>query len=236
MNTPSQAPPLICLLGGSFNPPHSGHFRIAIETYEALSPAKILFLPCSNPPHKSADSLLSFDFRVTLLRAALAEAGLSEHFDVCEVENERSGPSYTVDTLAILAERCPGQRLAFVMGGEDYANLFTWRNWREIPNLADLVVLSRGDKGKEALHAVTRAFWPEARAVHTSLPAVTDAFALPGAGRLLFLSPPLLEISSSLVRERWLEQRRLDFLMPKSILFLLDKQKRTIRELWKSFP
>ena len=236
MNTSSQSLPLICLLGGSFNPPHAGHFRIAIETYEALSPSGVLFLPCATPPHKSADNLLSFEFRVALLRAALAEAGLDESFGVCEVENERSGPSYTVETLAILAKRRPDQRLAFIMGGEDYAHLATWKGWRELPDLADLVVLSRGDKGREAFHAATRLLWPEARAEDSVFSAVTDVFVLPGGGRLLFLPQPLLEISSSLVRERWLQGRHLDFLVPNSIQILLNEQKRTIRELWKSFP
>ena len=235
MDTDSSSLPLIALLGGSFNPPHAGHFRIAIEAGEALSPELTLFVPCANPPHKRSDNLLPFAFRVELLRAALNEADMDKNFAVCEVENERSGLSYTVDTLAVLAEHYQDKRLAFIMGGEDYAQLSTWRHWREIPALADLVVLPRGENGKNSFAETTRALWPEAREMRTPFPAVTEAFALPGKGRILFLPQPLLAISSSMVRDRWLQRRRLDFLVPRAIQLLLRAQESTIRELWNSF-
>ena len=236
MDAVSSSMPLIALLGGSFNPPHAGHFRIAIECAEALLPAETLFVPCACPPHKSADNLLPFDFRVALLRAALAEAGMDKSFGVCEVEGERSGPSYTADTLAILSARRPGTRLAFIMGGEDYAQLATWRRWRELPALADLVVLPRGERSRESFCDTTRSLWPEARKTQTPFPAVAEAFALPEGGRLLFLPQPLLDISSSMTRERWLHGRRLDFLLPQSVQNLLRERESVVRQLWGRFP
>lgn len=236
MDSASSSPLLIALLGGSFNPPHAGHFRIAIECAEALFPAETLFVPCACPPHKSEDNLLPFDFRVALLRAALAEAGMDKSFGVCEVESERSGPSYTADTLAILVARRPDARLAFIMGGEDYAQLATWRRWRELPALADLVVLPRGERSRESFCDTTRSLWPEARRTQTPFPAVTEAFALPGGERLLFLPQPLLDISSSMTRERWLQGRRLDFLMPQSVRKLLREQESMVKRLWERIP
>ena len=236
MDTVTPSLPLIALLGGSFNPPHAGHFRIAIEASEALSPAETLFIPCASPPHKNARNLLPFALRVALLRAALAEAGMDKNFAVCEVENERAGPSYTADTLAVLAARRPDKRLAFIMGGEDYAQFPTWRRWRELPALADLVVLPRGGRGKESFGETTRALWPEAREIPPPLPAVAEAFALPGKGRALFLPQPLLNISSTMVRERWLQGRRLDFLAPRAVQILLREQERTVKDLWSFFP
>lgn len=234
MVTASLPPPLIALLGGSFNPPHAGHFRIAIEVEEALSPAETLFIPCASPPHKSADNLLPFAFRAALLRAALTEAGMDKSFAVCEVENERSGPSYTVDTLALLTTRYPDKRLAFILGGEDYAQLPTWRRWRELPTLADLVVLPRGKKGEKSFCDTTRALWPEAREIVNPFSSAGKAFVLPDNGRLLFLPQPLLAISSSLVRERWLHGRRLDFLMPRAVQDLLRERESTVRMLWNA--
>ena len=236
MDSASSSPLLIALLGGSFNPPHAGHFRIAIECAEALCPAETLVVPCACPPHKSEDNLLPFDFRVALLRAALAEAGMDKSFGVCEVESERSGPSYTADTLAILVARRPDARLAFIMGGEDYAQLATWRRWRELPALADLVVLPRGERSRESFCDTTRSLWPEARRTQTPFPAVTEAFALPGGERLLFLPQPLLDISSSMTRERWLQGRRLDFLMPQSVRKLLREQESMVKRLWERIP
>ena len=69
--------PYTALFGGSFNPPHSGHFRMALEVMEALRPRRFLFMHCATPPHKPADNLLSFDLRVCMLEAAIRakEAG-----------------------------------------------------------------------------------------------------------------------------------------------------------------
>jgi nicotinate-nucleotide adenylyltransferase len=236
METASFSLPLVALLGGSFNPPHIGHFRVAVETVEALSPVETLFIPCANPPHKRADTLLPFDFRVALLRAALAEAGMDKSCIVCEVENERTGPSYTVDTLAVLAERHPDRRLAFVLGGEDYAQLSTWRQWEELPALADLVVLPRAEKGRESFCGITLSLWPGARMLPSPVAAAAEAFALPDKGRVFFLPHPELCISSSMIRERWLQGRRLDFLLPPAVQFLLREQEHMVKALWSARP
>lgn len=232
--------PLLLLLGGSFNPPHAGHLRIAIETAEALRPALTLFIPCAHPPHKSGNNLLPFALRTRMLTAAIEEdmfpTGTEQGkpaFAVSEVENERQGPSFTVDTLGVLRERYPGMRPAFVMGSEDFAQLSSWRRWREIPELADLVVLPRSAGAADSFRNSTFAFWPEARLLAPPAAAVRSAFVLPGGGRLLYLPQPLLDISSSLVRERVLDGRSLDFLVPPSIIRLLKEHEALVADLWR---
>lgn len=223
--------PLVVLIGGSFNPPHTGHFRIAIEAREALVPARICFVPCSTPPHKASANLLPFSLRFAMLQAvtdSLPEAGLS----VCGIEAERSGPSYTVDTLTVLAEQRPDVRLAFVMGTEDYGNFSTWRRWRDIPLLADLVVVPRAYHAPGFFAATTRSYWPDALPLATDRPAISEAYALPTGGRVLYLPQPLLEISSSLVRERIVAGRSVDFLVPPPVISLMGTNQELLRRLW----
>ncbi|MDR2573083.1 MAG: nicotinate (nicotinamide) nucleotide adenylyltransferase [Desulfovibrio sp.] len=227
--------PNIVLLGGSFNPPHIGHFRIAVEIFEILSPVATLFIPCANPPHKNAERLLPFDFRAALLRAVLAESDMDACFDVCEVENERSGPSYTADTLGILAARYEGRRLAFVMGGEDYAQLSTWRRWRELPTLADLVIVPRGEKGRGSFCDTTLDLWPDARKMQSPVTPEAEVFLLPDKGRAIFLSYPLLAVSSSMIRARWLQGRSLEFLTPQAVRRLLREQESMVKTWWNGF-
>ena len=225
--------PLLLLLGGSFNPPHSGHLRIAIETAEALRPELTLLIPCAHPPHKPDGNLLPFALRVRMLEAAIADmAPGASAFAVSEVENEREGPSYTVDTLAVLGGRYPGLRPVFVMGGEDYAQLSSWRRWRDIPALADLAVLPRSSGGEASFCNSTLAFWPEARFLAPPVPAVRHAFMLPAGGRCLYLPQPQLDISSSLVRERLLQGRSLDFLVPSGVARLLREHEKDVKALW----
>lgn len=240
MNAAS-SPPLLLLLGGSFNPPHAGHLRIAIETAEVLRPERTLFIPCAYPPHKPDGNLLPFAVRAAMLRAAIADMTSLDgtpplQFAVSEVEQERQGPSYTADTLAILKERFPGMRPAFVMGNEDYAQLSSWRRWRELPVLADLVVLPRSAGALESFRNSTLAFWPDASPLAPPAPGVTEAFLLPHGGRILYLPQPQLDISSSLVRERLLAGRSLDFLVPPGVRNLLMEHAAEAVSLWRKEP
>ncbi|MDR1359440.1 MAG: nicotinate (nicotinamide) nucleotide adenylyltransferase [Deltaproteobacteria bacterium] len=221
--------PLLALLGGSFNPPHIGHFRIALEVLERLAPSGVLLIPCANPPHKTRDNLLPFSLRLAMLEAVTsALPGLG----VSSVEAERPGPSYTVDTLAALAAEHPEERLAFILGGDDFSLLPAWRRWRSIPELADLVVLPRQAEGEKFFLRTIDACWPEA--VPLPAPEGIRTFGLPHGGRLVHLPQPRLEISSSLVRSRWLAGRRLKFLIPGEVEEMLDAHAPMVRSLWQS--
>lgn len=287
--------PLIALLGGSFNPPHIGHFRIALEAWEALRPERLLLIPSALPPHKAADGLLPFALRVRMLQAVLRGLPGVSGMEVCTMENERPGPSYTVDTLIALAERHPGYRPAFIMGGEDLPLLPSWDRWERLTELADLVILPRGRADGELIAETIQAQWPGACAAaassgtcatarppggekpegfadacgaraagHSSHPrgaagarpgnspggshagtgGTTDAgrgrntggvlpFSLPGGGRILFLDRPRLDVSSSILRQRWLRGDRLDFLLPKAVLELLEENREVVSNLWR---
>jgi nicotinate-nucleotide adenylyltransferase len=224
----------VLLLGGSFNPVHIGHLRIALECREALQAAKTLFIPASVPPHKPDARLLPFPLRVALLRACTDRLPASFGLEVCELENSRPGPSYTVDTLRELACRHPGTRPAFVMGGEDYAKLSTWKRWREFPRYADIVIAPRGDSGRVEFMSTTEAYWPGAVLVRNKYGR--GLFQLPGGGAVYFLPQPLLEISSSMIRERFLAGRSLDFLVPRPALDLLYEQEAEVRGIWGLCP
>jgi len=222
----------LLLFGGSFNPPHNAHLRLAFEAAEILRPRKGLFIPCAQPPHKSDTDLLPFSLRCELLRASIADTSAELLFEISDVENEREGPSYTVDTLTLLSQRYPELRLVFIMGSEDYARLETWQRWRELPKYADLAVLPRSADADEAFFLHSKRLWPEAEAVPMPCPGVSRAFVLSHGGRLLYLPQPMLEISSTLVRERYLAGRSLDFLVPPGVQKLLLDNAYTIARVW----
>ncbi|MDR2605292.1 MAG: nicotinate (nicotinamide) nucleotide adenylyltransferase [Desulfovibrio sp.] len=231
----AHAEPLLLIYGGSFNPPHSGHLRLALECAEVLRPTFCLFVPCAVPPHKEGHNLLSFELRVALLRAALDDLGPDGvcPFAVSEVERERPGPSYTADTLEILAARYPELRPVFIMGSDDYRQLAEWRRGRSIPDLADLVVLPRDGDGAAEFAEQTLTLRPDA--VPAPRPAARDIraeFALPGGSGIRLLDGPYLEISSSLVRERFLAGRDLSFLVPPGTLRLMRENRCDICEIW----
>ena len=132
----------IGILGGSFNPVHIGHLRLALEVLEAPVAALeyVELLPCAEPPHKPREGILPFELRSALLEVAGRRI---PRLRVNRLEGMRSGPSYTWDTLTAYAAQYPGQRPVFILGGEDFATLPQWFRGLELPQLADFVVVPR---------------------------------------------------------------------------------------------
>jgi nicotinate-nucleotide adenylyltransferase len=118
------------------------------------------------------------------------------------------------------------------MGSEDYARLETWLRWRELTEHADLAVLPRSVGADEDFCLNSTKLWPEAEALEPPCPGVSKAFVLPHGGRLLYLAQPMLEISSTLVRERYLAGRSLDFLVPPGVQKLLLDYADTVTQAW----
>lgn len=134
------APRPLGLFGGTFDPVHFGHLRLAEEAREALGLAGIRWLPAGQPPHRERPRI-DAAHRLAMVRLAVADNG---HFSVDPAEVEAPGPSYTVTTLARLRrELGPAQPLVLLMGADAFAGLAGWHRWQEIFSLAHLAVLHR---------------------------------------------------------------------------------------------
>lgn len=136
----------IGILGGTFDPPHIGHLIVATEVRAALALDRVLFVPAAAPPHKQGQDVAAQDVRLGMLRAALED---EPAFEVSELELERGGASYSVDTLRTLRGAEPDAELFFIIGADQYAEFATWREPEEIASLARLVVIPRGCTGPE---------------------------------------------------------------------------------------
>ena len=129
----------IGLFGGAFDPIHHGHLRTAFELWQALRLAEVRFLPTGNPPHRAeihADAAL----RLAMVKAAIS--GQSA-FVVDDREVRRSGLSYSVDTLTELRGEYPDRSLCLILGMDAFLGLPTWHRWRELLDLAHIVVAHR---------------------------------------------------------------------------------------------
>jgi nicotinate-nucleotide adenylyltransferase len=129
----------IGLLGGTFDPIHAGHLAAAKAATDCEALDRVLFVPAAQPPHRPA-AVASAEQRLEMCR--LATAG-EPRFEVSDVELNRAGPSYTVDTLAELRRLNPDDELFLILGW-DAARLFpTWRRPGEVRKLASIVVVGR---------------------------------------------------------------------------------------------
>lgn len=222
----------VALFGGSFNPVHNGHLRLAVEMWETLRPDRLDFIPTANPPHKPHASMLPFALRVELLRAACTAW---PDFHINTLEAERPEPSYTAVTLARYRELHPGAELYFMMGSEDFAGLHTWKDWQRLPELANLLIVPRQGIEEADFSAAVRRFWPRAHKCAALPAAARSCFRVAdaaGAGRLLYLPLPRLDINASMLRERWLAGRRLDFWTPQAVLEALNANPELVGRCW----
>lgn len=127
------------VFGGTFDPIHYGHLRSAYELLQDLALGEVRFMPCGIPPHRHqpiADGAL----RLAMVRAAVAD---QPGFVVDDRELHRAGPSYSVDTLAALREEMPDRPLCLLLGMDAFLGLPKWHRWREILQLAHVVVAHR---------------------------------------------------------------------------------------------
>jgi len=135
----------IGILGGSFDPIHAGHLAIAEAARERHGLEKVLLIPAGRPPHKPGDLAPAAD-RLAMLRLAVeGRPGL----EASDIEIQRHGPSYTVDTLEHLARAVPEADLFFIIGVDSLHEFFGWRNAKRILELARIVTVTRPGWGAD---------------------------------------------------------------------------------------
>lgn len=169
----------IGVLGGTFNPPHTGHLSLALAAADEAGLTRVLLTPALVAPHKLSAADPGAEHR---LRMCLLLAEEDPRLEVCPLELERPGPSYTVDTLRSIQASEPSAELTLIVGADMARTLPTWREPREIVRLASLVVADREGIEHEA---------------------VSGALAELGrAAGVRFLEMAPIEVSSSQVRAR----------------------------------
>jgi nicotinate-nucleotide adenylyltransferase len=184
------------LLGGTFDPIHIGHLIAAQAAHEAAKLDEVWFIPTSTPPHKpqpGADS----DARRRMLEAAIAGNPI---FKVEDIELQREGISYTIDTVITLQERHPEVMFYWIVGSVMVKDLPNWRNIDELAERLSFVGLERPDQpGDDSL-----------------LPSLIRL-------RLQRAVMPPIGISSSEIRRRLKEGRSVRYMLPERILEIIQK-------------
>jgi len=130
----------IAVYGGSFDPFHLGHLVPTVRAFETFQFEAVYFVPAGEPPHKSVEPLTPVTHRLAMVATAtLPYPG----FFASDAEVFTSGPSYTVDTLRRFVEKFSDKTVYFIMGSDSFSQIGSWDRWRELVDLAHLVVLHR---------------------------------------------------------------------------------------------
>lgn len=182
---------MIGLLGGTFDPIHYGHLRVALEIRDALGLKEVRFLPCRQPPHREVPGV---DPETRAALVALAIAG-TEGFVLDRRELERDGPSYSYDTLRSLREEFGHQRpLCLILGADAFAGLPSWHRVEALLELTHVIVARR--PGEEPVMSKALAELIQGRTTDQ----VADLRASAG-GRVIWVEVTQLDISATAIRE-----------------------------------
>jgi nicotinate-nucleotide adenylyltransferase len=200
------------IFGGTFDPIHYGHLRTAFELREALKLEEVRFLPTGNPPHRE-QTQASAEERLAMVRAAVeGQAG----FTVDDRETRRSGLSYSVDTLGELRAEFPQRAICLLLGMDAFLGLPNWHRWREILELAHVIVAHR-----PGWKAPTQGPLGEAM-VDRGTGSVRDLHEAT-AGRIFVHAVTQLEISSTELRALIARGRDPRYLIPDRVCELLRR-------------
>ena len=216
----------IGLLGGTFDPIHYGHLRLAEEMAAALNLREVRFIPVGLPPHRATPQT-SAAHRLEMVQRAIAD---NPRFvlDAREVRRAEEGPdksarpSYTVDTLTELREELgPAQPLYLLLGADAFLGLPSWHDWRRLFELAHIVVAER--PGTAWQLGLDEDLQRELDARKTNEVATNAA----GSVQILQMTP--LAISARRIREALATQKSVRYLLPDAVLDYLQQQ-----QLYKS--
>ena len=197
------------LLGGTFNPIHLAHLRIAEEAREGAGLERVLFIPAADPPHKPLAGEIPFVQRYEMAQLAVTD---NPAFEVSDIEARRPGKSYTVETLPALRAERPGDEFYFIIGSDSYLELGLWHRYSEIFPLTSLVVLTR--PGQEIDEPLQRLPEP----VRRDFQAERHDLLRHKSGTVIrFIQGAQLDISSSRLRELAGAGRSLRYLVPPSV-------------------
>lgn len=207
------APKRLGILGGTFDPVHLGHLAVARVALDALALDQLLFIPSSKPPHKVARTVAPFADRLAMLKRALAD---HPQFAVSALEGERQDLSYSIDTLKELRARLGEETaLFFVMGLDAFVEMATWKNFRDIPRFADIVVVNRPHARQQSMAAAVHHIFGVQGGVSQVGPGL---WQLAGNGHIRQLVMDEVPVSSTAVRRGLAQGEDVSAMLPPEVM------------------
>ena len=196
------------ILGGTFDPVHHGHLRLAIEVLERLGLDEVRLLPTATTNLRDTPTASPAQ-RLAMLESALVPGLVADDREI-----RRGGRSYTIDTLIEMRQELPSASFYFVLGADAWNALPRWHRWQELLDYANLVIATRP--------GVTLTDIPELAAARCETLA---EFRAARAGRVLVLPIPRLPISSTDIRARLHAGHRVDYFTPAAVVALIDRER-----------
>lgn len=200
------------LFGGTFNPVHLGHLKVAEEVIRHLPLDQILFIPSYIPPHKSPGEVVAVRHRLKMVEIACRQ---HPAFKVSEVEARRPGPSYSIETLRNLKQAHPADRFFFIVGLDAFLEIDTWKDYPQLLRECSLIVVSRPGFRLELSEKVIEKIKP-ANLINLEPGCFLRPEDLPDSS-LILLATETPDISSTDIRKRLRAGQSITGLVPPGV-------------------
>lgn len=208
----------IAVMGGTFNPIHIGHLRIAEEARDAFKINKVIFIPTYLPPHKDNGSIISPEHRLEMVKLAIKE---NPSFEASDIEIKRGGRSYSIETLKALRKTYPGTDFSFIVGSDSFNDITTWCEYEELFKLTNFIVVPRPGYPVKKIGEVlpvelARKFWYDAE---------RDVYANSFNTFISYLETTLFGISASDIRKMIKDGKSTRYILPEEVADYIIKNK-----------
>ncbi len=205
------------ILGGTFDPIHTGHLRCAEEIRELFGLDQVIFIPAYQPPHKNGAYRESFEHRERMVKLAIAG---NSFFSYSDLESRRGGLSYSVATVEHFLSLHPQDlEIYFILGQDAFRFIRTWKEWEKILLLCNFVVMTRPGWEEEALEALLP---PDFASLFVYDEGI-NGYRGPAGRTIFYRRVSFLDISSSDIRERRKEGNSIRYLVPEEVFSYIEE-------------
>lgn len=181
----------IGLMGGTFNPIHMGHLIISEFLRITFPLDKVIFIPSGNPPHKNND-IAESNHRMAMVNLATSQ---NPFFEVSSIELKRTGKSYTIDTIKEIKDIYPNDQLYFIIGSDSLLDLTSWKDFESLISKTNFLICGRPENTEES--------------ILNKIDELTKEYN----SNIIYIKGPLIEISSTLIRDRIKDQKSIKYLV-----------------------
>ncbi len=204
------------LFGGTLDPIHLGHLRVAEELSESLGLDAVVFIPAALPPHKTDRDITPFEHRLMMTRLAVAG---NDRFTVSDIEGFREGKSFSIDTVRhFLTNGDSALELYFITGQDAFNAIATWRDWQNLLDLCHFAVMTRPGYENGGLQKIL----PPDMASKFAYDDARDGFINPKGKGVFFRRTTFLDISASDIRKRIASGRSIRYLTPDPVIRYIE--------------
>jgi nicotinate-nucleotide adenylyltransferase len=188
------------IMGGTFDPIHYGHLAIAEEAKEQFNLKRVIFIPCGHPPHKKAYPVSNPEDRYEMTRLAIAD---NRHFEIARIEIDRTGLSYSIDTITELRRLYPGAEIYFITGADAVLEILSWKEPYRLVEQCRLIAVARPGY---------------------DMASFSEKVGSEFADKLLLLTGPAINISSTEIRRRVAAKTSIRYLLPEAVRAYIEEK------------